>query len=97
MYAVFDSNIVVTELFRSFAERYVTNIIKLVYWDILNIEAVRNNMKSMTLCSELLRETFSQILENLFLKQKVRLEEVRGAVGSNCYRQKVVDVLRREI
>lgn len=68
-----------TKLIRGSADQVTVNIIKLLHCDSFDKDMVRYKLKSVTLCSELLPENSSKILENEgVLKKKVRAKE-RGS------------------
>lgn len=71
---------------------------KMLHGDNLDIEIIRNKLKSVSSCSELVREDTSQVLEQeRFLKEEVKIEARGGACESNFYRKKVEEVLKRKI
>lgn len=71
--------------------------VKLLNCGDFDIEAGRIKLKSVTSCSELVREISSRMLENQgFMKEEVRIEERRHAGESVTYQKRLVEVLKRQ-
>lgn len=89
--AVFDWAILITEVLRSGAERNDRKISKLLNCNNRDLETIRNNMKCVIPCSDLVREISSGILEKeAVLRKEVRTEGIESACESTLYRKKVM-------
>lgn len=55
---------IVIKLFNSGTERFAKNVVELLHSDKSNIQTIQNELKNVTFCSRLWRETCSQMLEN---------------------------------
>lgn len=91
-----DLAILIRKLLANGTGRYVKKIVKFLHCNYFDIDIIGKKLKRVALCSELVLESYSHILDNKgFLKKKGRIGERGSSCDSILYREKVVDVPKR--
>lgn len=74
--AVLDRAVLIMDLFRSDGERHAKKLVELLHCDSFYIEAIQNRLRSVKLCRELVRKSYSRKLEDQrIMKEGTRIEE----------------------
>lgn len=85
MFAILDDAFPVMELFNGVEERSTRKVVGLLHFNNIYTEVVRANLKSVTLCSRLLREGSDLIIQNIdIMKGNVVQKKGRKHMKVSC-------------
>lgn len=94
---ILDWAFVIVEIFHGCTKRYTKKVAELPYHLNFDIKVSRDNLKSLTSCSELVPDSCNRMLENQgFVKEAVFIEKEKAGKSNLC-RKRVVEVLKRQI
>lgn len=75
MSAIFDWALLNMEVLRSGAERHANKVVRQLFFEAFHLEAGQNKLKTVTSCSEVVRESSTRMLDNeKLVKKEMRID-----------------------